>query len=721
MEIARKPALFFFALAACMMIGASCGQRHSEASPSVRYEPETGQVVLAGDRLELLIETRAGLDPCRLRDRKSGRIYADHGYLWNGGAAPTLTARPVIVDKNGFCSVTLTGRSGALQIEQTFSASADDPGVIGETIRLTNTGALPLDIPEFSCGFAKKIHDGTNWLPDAADSRLCDVPYRRHPETGELRDFSLPELAAGKSWFSTERSPMYSRRESPIFGAEGWAWYRAGNTLLVSKYNPEAMEWSLLETVAGPGPSGSAKVLRFGGAGRWKLGDPEGAARLAPGAVFMFGETRYEALDGEWREAYASFRRVTERQGHGVPRDFDPPVHWNELYDNPLWWAEDKPGDREKYYRFKDMEAEAEKGHELGCGCLYLDPGWDTVFGSNLWAENRLGPQDKYVSWLREKYGMVLALHTPLAPWSRPEAYPLEARRMDKSGKRLDELCVASPVYIETKVARLRELCRKGAYFLMYDGSWFPGECWDPSHGHSLPITRQEHVEAILKIQQGLHEEFPDVLIEQHDPIAGPGTVRYAPTYFLHGRPGAFNEIWGFEYMIDPMDDIISRRACSLYYYNLAYGLPVYLHIDLRKDNRQAMMFWWYASTCRHLGIGGTHSDPAVREAHKAAMRTYLSLKRFYARGVFYGLDETIHVHTLPEAGSAVFDVFNLENTPAPKTIRFRPEEIGLPPGAVRIEGAPFERESGGIVVKADLAARGHLLLKVHTTKGRES
>ena len=34
-------------------------------------------------------------------------------------------------------------------------------------------------------------------------------------------------------------------------------------------------------------------------------------------------------------------------------------------------------------------------------------------------------------------------------------------------------------------------------------------------------------------------------------------------------------------------------------------SLPLYIHIDLRTDNRNALVFWWYASTCRHLGIGG--------------------------------------------------------------------------------------------------------------------
>ena len=32
------------------------------------------------------------------------------------------------------------------------------------------------------------------------------------------------------------------------------------------------------------------------------------------------------------------------------------------------------------------------------------------------------------------------------------------------------------------------------------------------------------------------------------------------------------------------MDDLLSGRAVSLYYYNLAYGIPLYLHIGLKSD-----------------------------------------------------------------------------------------------------------------------------------------
>ena len=150
---------------------------------------------------------------------------------------------------------------------------------------------------------------------------------------------------------------------------------------------------------------------------------------------------------------------------------------------------------------------------------------------------------------------------------------------------------------------------------------------------------------------------------------------------------------------------VVSRRAGSLYYFNLAYGIPVYLHIDLRSDNSQAVGFWWFASTCRHLGIGGKSKDPAVWAAHKNAMKTYNELKRFFAQGVFYGLDETVHCHTLPDVGQSVINCFNLDDKPVQKQIRFRLSEIGLPAGKVKIEGAPFKQD--GEEVTVDLSDSG--------------
>jgi hypothetical protein len=82
----------------------------------------------------------------------------------------------------------------------------------------------------------------------------------------------------------------------------------------------------------------------------------------------------------------------------------------------------------------------------------------------------------------------------------------------------------------------------------------------------------------------------------------------YTPVYYKHGLPGSYNEIWGFELMWQRMEDLHDRRARSLYYHNLVCNVPVYLHTDLRDDNEHCVVLWWYASTCRQPGMGGTLS-----------------------------------------------------------------------------------------------------------------
>jgi hypothetical protein len=200
--------------------------------------------------------------------------------------------------------------------------------------------------------------------------------------------------------------------------------------------------------------------------------------------------------------------------------------------------------------------------------------------------------------------------------------------------------------------------------------------------------------------------------------------IRYAPTYFLHALPDSFDELWGYEYMWDPMDDLRSGRSLSLYYVNLAYSIPIYLHIDLRKDNEHALVFWWYASTCRHLGVGGKHPDPKVWEAHRRAMQTYRSLKPFYTRGTFYGIDETVHAHTLweksrPEQGTvAVLNIFNLAETEMEREIRFSLSDVGLPEGlSVRATDVPCQQRDAQITLWARLPALGHQLISLEVSE----
>lgn len=687
----------------------------SAGAASVGYERASRQVRLTNGRIELLIDTRSGLNPNSLRDTKSGRVFADASYVWDGGDPPVLAGEPVLKKSRQGASVTLTAARGPLQIEQSFTAPARDPNVIIERITIRNTGSATLDTSGFACGFAKNTGASAR---NTAGTRFCNVPYRVQTDTGELCDYSVSELFRKQCKYPISRILIY--QESPIYGAEGWAWYGGGSTLLVSKYNPDALEWSLLAPIKDE--SGKAKQLRFGGAGIWKLGDPEGAASLPPGGSFTFGETRYQALDGDWKQAYYEYRKYTQSKGHRLAKSYNPPVHWNELYDNRLWWGpgldwppppNDTAETRKTLYGLSNMAEEAEKAKEIGCECFYLDPGWDTVFASTIWGADRLGEQRDFIKWMKENYGLkYLALHTPLAPWTDVSTYPAEAVATDAQGKRLHYLCCTSKQYSDVKIARLKKLCEDGAYFLMYDGSFFEN-CWDPNHGHSVPLKRQEHLDAILRIQQEVKKDHPNVLIEQHDPIIGPGMPRYTPTYFMHSKPGAFDELWGYEFMIETLRDITSRKAMSLYYVNLAYTIPVYLHIDLRRDNANALGFWWYASTCRHLGFGGKSPDTAIWEAQKKAMKAYMAQKLFFTRGTFYGLDETVHAHTLTSKRACVMNCFNLTDKPETREITFKLSDIGLPSGRVRVSGADCTTDGDNVTLRVSIPAMGHTLVKL--------
>ena len=77
------------------------------------------------------------------------------------------------------------------------------------------------------------------------------------------------------------------------------------------------------------------------------------------------------------------------------------------------------------------------------------------------------------------------------------------------------------------KIERLLKLAAAGVTFLMFDFvSYVPPEvpirrsepsgsaCWDPDHGHEVPLTMQRHAEGILKVIQAVKRQYPSVLIE---------------------------------------------------------------------------------------------------------------------------------------------------------------------------------------------------------------
>ena len=675
-------------------------------------------VVLRSAQLELSVTPGEQLR-CRLLHRPTGKVLADGVYSYSLGSPVFSSVRR---DGNSLLLEGTISETG-MAIQHQFTADEANPW-IEEQLEFSNHGEIPLDLHNARAGFVLPIPLQGKQAPAAwAGYKFTAVPFRREPagHDAQYADLTLSDILLEQ--YSSE---LWSDQTSVTasFASEGWAWTDGKQGFLITKYSPGALEFAVLDRVVlSPGNLG----LRWGGIGIYR-NNPEHGAWLRPGDTHRFGVTRITPYAGDWQQGFYTFRAEMEQRGHGCPAGFNAPVHWNELYDNRLWWLpgdeQDDPAMRKKYYTLESMKEEAAKAKDIGCEALYMDPGWDTNFSSKIWDEERLGSYESFTAMLRQDYGLKSSLHTPLSGWCDPSSYPTAANRLDRFGRRrmwirekgfLDSpLCGSSDQYINTTADRLKTLAKGGAAFFMFDGTLYHEECWDPNHGHRVPARLHEHDQARSRLARMVHSEYPDVLIEMHNPT---------PIYYGHGRcpegegacQGAgFDTIWGFELMWQPMQDLLSGHSIALYYYNLAYSLPIYLHIDLRTDNQNALVFWWNASTCRHLGIGGTHPDPAVRKAQKDGMTTYRRLKPYFAAGVFYGIDEQTHVHTNAKNNTAVVNCFNLGKGPVGKEIRFVPAQLGLSPAKTyQFSAGGFQRVGDIYVGKVNIPAEGHTLFEV--------
>ena len=261
----------------------------------------------------------------------------------------------------------------------------------------------------------------------------------------------------------------------------------------------------------------------------------------------------------------------------------------------------------------------------------------------------------------------------------------------------------------------------------MFDFQAFFPPCYDPQHGHEIPLLRQSHAEGLDEVMRNVKREFPGVYIEAHDRVAS-GLQDYHPLYYQYDPPYSFDENWGFEYMWDSYLDVISGKAISLYEYNLAYEVPLYLHINIGQksgllesgrsvgpDTTHMLAFWWYASTVRHLGIGGV-SDPesGLYKALKKAMKAYMQLQDFYKRGRFYGIDEMVHVHSLPGKNQAVINLFNLTGRKISRDIRVNLGEIGLESFRTLNGAENVKKVKGGFAFTSELKPLSASLVKVN-------
>lgn len=272
------------------------------------------------------------------------------------------------------------------------------------------------------------------------------------------------------------------------------------------------------------------------------------------------------------------------------------------------------------------------------------------------------------------------------------------------------EVCTQSKAWQKEKIKRILAITGQGMDFMMFDEFDWRGPCYDPSHGHPIPSTPEGHVRAVYGLIEQVRKRYPHVLVEAHDPV-WPWSVRYLPTYFRQGfRPPRYQENWGFEFMWNPIEDLKSGRALCLYYYNLGCPVPLYDHITMENDNDACLSFWWYASTVRHLGIGGKKGLGSDREnetrwqAYKRAVAEYNRLRDYYARGRFVGIEETVHVHVHPDGRSAVVNVFNLTEQPITKKVVFPARELNAQdPSQLTVEGASYETSAGQLILRFDL------------------
>jgi len=267
------------------------------------------------------------------------------------------------------------------------------------------------------------------------------------------------------------------------WASEGWAWSHGSRTLMIGKVNQQSMEFSVIAVEV----QDAGLALRFGGAAT-VAGDPPSVRAIGPGQAIQLGITRFELVDGSYAEACYAFRSFLDEQGCHFPASYSPPVHWNELYDNPEWnlkTAGQPPGrrmTRPVTYTRALIEEEARKARDYRCEALYLDPGWDTDFGTFLWGEDWLGPRRQFIERIQDEYGLGVSLHCPLATWMSMDgrgvsSWPRASYQMSADGTVIEgAVCLGSRQYLDKAAQGLLAHCADGVGFLMFDGNWWNGD-----------------------------------------------------------------------------------------------------------------------------------------------------------------------------------------------------------------------------------------------------
>ena len=430
---------------------AACWYSSSEAQQSGSVEETANtKATLANTAYRLAVQVAKDKVNVTLDDKQSGLRLTEGPYFYRAQRRGDRQASDfrgltgVSVDVAG-SRLTIRGKIAGLEVEHIFELPADR-AILEERFLVHNRSDARVQLADFEAAFVRPLTDAAGRvLPELAADRFVAVPFRAKPDDGKntYNDFSTADLIEKKGYeMRVTCEQHYDRVPADRRQSEGWAWTHGPYTLGISKLDQENMQWSVLAVDRGDRGVG----LRFGGVAMID-GEPSDLGRIQPGQTVRLGVTRYQTVSGGYQEAMYAFRRFLDENGCRFPKGFDPPVHWEQLYDMEGAW-----NDRLHRYTKAIVEKEAQKGVAYSCEALYLDPGWDTGFATFLWGDQWLGPRKAFVAEMQSKYGLKVSLHTPLASWMSvggpmgpdiaPATYPAAALRKVPLMTDAQALCV---------------------------------------------------------------------------------------------------------------------------------------------------------------------------------------------------------------------------------------------------------------------------------------
>jgi hypothetical protein len=678
---------------------------------------------------ELEIQTEEGKDFLyKLKSKVNDKIFADQDYhyslltsgkkglrykyllhLDSENKAKKLASRIIQLKDDDTLTIEGKFKGTKIAIKHVFKLKKEDKW-LDEYIILTNLGEKKVRLGFINFGFKMALFKQYyGWNENLDEFTLTSIPTRRYFGYGDDRrkeNFSANDILFG-AWVEKEA-------EMPGFCTEGWLWGNSEGGLLICKYNQSQMEYSRFQRISTtlPGRGAEDVYIIFGGASLYE-GNPELATVLEPHKSYSFGVSRYAVYEGDYKEGYYLYRSHLKDNGHKFKEDYNPPVHWNELY-NLGWVAETTgffvDGTDFEVYTLEQLYNEATIARDIGAECLYLDPGWNIWLGSEIWNEERFGSLKDFSKTIHEKYGLKLALHLMMnfEGEKEPDEFYLRSKKGVKlvADPYMNLYCVcANEHWVKEKTRRILKLAKEGIDFFMFDFtdfSMFMADdlgCFSKEHGHEIPMRRQTHAENILKVIQNVKKKYPQILIEAHDR----GVKPRHPLYFQHNLPHSFDENWGFECMWNPMQDLLSGRSTQLFEYNLAYEIPLYLHINENSDNENMLQFWWYASLVRHLGIGGLKKKENPKyNALKRAMILYKYIKSILTRGTFFGINNVVHLHVSEDKMSGVINAYNLTSREKSVSIQLDLKKYNLQVSKLEIYNGINEKLSTSSIKEYD-------------------